>query len=68
MVTRNFVFAILATLNRTFLLQMTKIPFIIIEELVVVLRDGRTLIGRLKSIDQYGKHFFVNMFIPCYSH
>ena len=28
-----------------------------IEELVVVLRDGRTLIGRLKSIDQYGKHF-----------
>lgn len=43
--------------------------FISLEKLLVVLRDGRTLIGYLRTIDQFGMYpnyfyeFFANYFI-----
>jgi len=36
-----------------------KIGLIVLEKLLVVLRDGRTLIGFLRSIDQFGKDVIV---------
>jgi len=42
--------------------------FVFAEKLLVVLRDGRTLIGYLRSIDQFGKACFMMVPFCCSKH